>query len=144
MYCIYYEDPRYKFQDPSMSEEKKVYDLEERTLLFSKRIITLVNALPKNDVNKVLIGQCLRAGASVGSNYREAGDALGDKDFLFRMRISRKEAKETFYWLQLIAMSNIHLQKRMEALLQENQELIKILSKIISNRGKKAVNGFGS
>jgi four helix bundle protein len=119
-------------------EGKKVYDLEERTLQFSKRIITLINALPKNDINRTLGNQCVRSGTSVGANYREANDAIGDKDFLMRLRISRKEAKETKYWLELIIMNNPELTSRMAPLLQENEELIKILSKIISNRTHKA------
>ncbi len=115
-----------------MAEEKK-YDLEQRTLEFSKRIIRLCKALPKNDINRRLSDQLLRSGTSTGANYREANDALGKKDFLCRIRIARKEAKETKYWLELVIENNPELQDRIEPLIQENIELIKILSAILNN-----------
>lgn len=116
---------------------KNTYDLEERTLQFSKRILALVKALPPNDINRTLGNQCTRSGTSVGANYREANDALGKQDFIHRLRIARKEAKETAYWLELIIENNPTLAKRMENLLQESRELIKILSAIINNTQTK-------
>ena len=80
----------------------KLYDLEERTLEFGKRIVRMCKVLPKETVNYELIKQCLRSGTSIGANYIEANDALSKKDFVFRLRIARKEAKETVYWLNLI------------------------------------------
>lgn len=111
----------------------KIYksNLDERTLEFTKRIIRLCKALPKNTVNLELIKQLIRAAASIGANYREANDAIGKKDFIYRLRISRKEAKETRYWLELIVEANPEFEERTESLFQESLELIKILSSII-------------
>ena len=113
--------------------EGKSYDLEKRTLEFSRRILVMVNALPKNSVNDILVSQCARSGTSVGANYREANDSLGRKDFLFRLRIARKEAKETIYWLELIIENNPEFKNRINLLYQENIEITKILSTIIIN-----------
>jgi len=112
--------------------DDKKYDLENRTLEFSKRILKLVKTLPKDDINKCYSNQIIRSGSSVGANYREANDALGKKDFVHRMKIARKEAKETTYWLELIKEHNIILASRMKLLLQESIEITKILSAIIS------------
>ena len=71
------------------------YDLEKRTLEFGKRIIKLSQALPKNTVNNELIRQLVKAGTSIGANYREANGAESKKDFTHKIRISLKEAKET-------------------------------------------------
>jgi len=110
-----------------------VYDLEDRTLEFSKRIIRMCMALPKNNINYVLIKQVLRSGSSIGANYIEANESLSKKDFKHRVKISRKEAKETTYWLNLIVESNNNFENRIKPLLQESIEIRKILSSIINN-----------
>ena len=74
----------------------------------------------------------MRSGTSIGANYREANDALGKKDFLYRLRIARKEAKETAYWLDLILESSPTLKDEIALLLKEVEELGRILSSIIS------------
>ncbi len=117
--------------------EGRKFDLEERTLEFSKRIISMTNALLSNDTNRILKNQCVRSATSVGANYREANDALGDKDFLHRIGISRKEAKETTYWIDLIIENNISMKERILPLRQESVELTKILSTILKNKKKK-------
>ena len=109
------------------------YDLEERTLQFSKRIIKLCQFLPKNNINYNLINQIIRSGTSVGANYREANETETIKDFQYRIRISKKEAKETYYWLKLILESNPNLENRMDLLLQESDELVKIFATILKN-----------
>lgn len=97
----------------------KIYksNLDDRTLEFAKRIIHLCRALPKDTVNLELKKQLIRSGTSIGANYREANDALSKKDFVYRLRISRKEAKETQYWLMLVIEANIEFEKRIELLL---------------------------
>lgn len=115
-----------------MSQPKtKVYDLEKRTLEFGKRIIRMVKALPKNTVNLKLIDQIVRSGTSVGANYREANETETKKDFRFRIRICRKEGKETIYWLELIIEANPAFKKRIEPLIQESIELVKIFASIL-------------
>ena len=115
----------------SQIQKEKIYDLEDRTLKFGKRIIMLSKAIPKNSVNNVLLGQLIRSGTSIGANYREANETSTKKDFLFRMRICRKEAKETVYWLQMVSEANPSLAKRMQLITDEAVELVKIVASII-------------
>lgn len=112
-------------------QNSKKYDLEDRTLEFGKRIIHLSKALPKNSVNYTLVSQITRSGTSLGANYREANETETKKDFLFRMRICRKEGKETIYWLNLIIEANPEFADRIKPLLQEATELVKIFAAII-------------
>ena len=72
----------------------------------------------------------MRSGTSMGANYREANETETKKDFKYRIRICRKEAKETIYWLNLIIESNSYLKTRIEPLLQETHELLKIFAAI--------------
>jgi four helix bundle protein len=120
-----------------MTEKTNKFDLEERTLEFSKRVVRMCNELPKNTINLELIKQIVRSAGSIGANYREANEALGKKDFIHRLRISRKEAKETSYWLEIIVENNPKIEGRMKFLLQEAIELRSILSKIIVNSSEK-------
>lgn len=110
----------------------RIYDLEERTLKFSKRVIIFCQSVPKNSINRPLITQVIRSAGSIGANYREANDALGKKDFLHRLRIARKEAKETIYWLELIAGANQNKESVIQLLIKEAVELRNILSSIIN------------
>ena len=108
--------------------EGKIYDLEDRTLEFAKRVLRMTRILSKNNVNSHYVSQIIRSSSSVGANYGEANDALGKKDFFHRMKISRKEAKETTFWLKLIIENNPELEMRIKPLLQESVELTKIFS----------------
>lgn len=117
--------------------EDKKYDLEDRSFDFAKRVLKMTKALPKDKTNEYYTNQIIRSSGSSGANYREANDALGDKDFIFRMKIVRKEAKESTYWIRLIMEHNVHLVPRIENLLQESIELTKIYSSIIKNKQNK-------
>ena len=108
----------------------KRYDLEERTLEFGKRVIRLCQSLPKNTVNFKLIDQLIRSGTSIGANYREANETETRKDFRYRIRICRKEAKESTYWLKLVIEANPTLSSRIEPLVQEGCEFVKIFAAI--------------
>jgi four helix bundle protein len=110
----------------------KTYNLEIRTLEFAKMTIRLCNKLPKTTVTIELIKQLTRSATSVGANYREANEALGKKDFSHRMRITRKETKETTYWLELILESNPGFANDIQPLLQESKELRNIFTSIIN------------
>jgi four helix bundle protein len=127
------QETRYKQDTMTKNQEtnKNKYDLEDRTTEFAKRIIKLCKCLPKNSMNERLIGQITGSAGSIGANYREANDALGKKDFIHRLKISRKEAKETLHWLELIYQANPPLQSRMPDLMQEGNEIKNILSSII-------------
>ena len=107
------------------------FDLEERTLTFAKEIIKICKKLPFDAINKELISQLVRSGGSVGANYREANDALSKKDFTYRMKISRKETKETNYWLELLKEANPDFSEKIDELMKETNELKKIFSAII-------------
>jgi four helix bundle protein len=85
---------------------EKIYDFEIRTTEFAKRIIRLCKAIPPNAINIILMSQIVGSSGYIGANYREANDSLGDKDFTHRLKIPRKEAKETMHWLELIEKAN--------------------------------------
>ena len=110
-------------------ECSKHYDLEQRTLEFTKRVINYVNNLPKNLPNIEISKQLIRSAGSIGANYIEANEALGKKDFIMRIKISRKEAKESCYWLELAQPKEEYLAEK-ESLLQEATELMKIFGSI--------------
>lgn len=114
----------------------KPYNLEERTEEFARDVRTFVRELILDMANKEDARQLIKSSGSVGANYIEANEKLGDKDFLFRLKIARKEAKESAYWLRLInTMDNQILEKKRQNLMQESQELRRILSAIIGKSG---------
>lgn len=113
-------------------ENRHRFDLEERTTEFAKRVVRLCCSLPKNSINSRIAGQAVGSAGSIGANYREANDALGKKDLIMRMKISRKEAKETIHWLDLIEEANPELKDRMQDIKQEALEIKNILSAIIT------------
>jgi four helix bundle protein len=118
-----------------MFDKNKKYDLEDRTLEFAKSVVRLCKKLPKNVVNFKIIDQLIRASGSVGANYIEASEALSKKDFLYRIRITRKECKETTYWLELIKEANIEFGKEIDFHIQESRELRNIFTSIINKSG---------
>ena len=120
-----------------MSNERK-YDLEERTYQFAKDVRIFIKVLPKTISNIEDSKQLNRSSGSVGANYIEANEALGAKDFLMRVKISRKEIKESIYWLRLIITnSDLDLEKQKLSLLKEAKELLLILSAIINKSSTK-------
>ena len=111
---------------------KKPYDLEERTFLFAKEVRLFIKTLNHSIANNEDSKQVVRSSGSVGANYIEANESLSKKDFLHRAKISRKEAKETTYWLRLINETNsLSNKSELEELIFESIELKKILSAII-------------
>ena len=108
----------------------KKYDLEERTFNFAKRVNEYVNKLPKTITNIENGKQLARSAGSVGANYIEANNSLSKKDFLLRIRISKKEAKESCFWIRL-AEPEISQLKEKGALFNEATELMKILGSIL-------------
>ena len=108
----------------------KRYDLEDRTLAFTKRVISFINGIARTISNVEIAKQLIRSAGSVGANYIEANESLGKKDFLFHIRMSRKEAKETRYWLQLIESPDA-IREEQTKLIQEATELMKIFGAIL-------------
>jgi four helix bundle protein len=114
------------------TEGSKQYDLEERTLQFAKDIRAFVKLLPRTITNLQDIRQLVRASGSVGANYIEANESLSKKDFVARIKISRKEAKESRYWLRLLDTGeNDSVDKTRDALIQEATELMNIFGAIV-------------
>lgn len=111
---------------------EKPYDLEERTYLFAKNCRIYIRKLPKTISNLEDGKQLVRSSGSVGANYIEANEKLGDKDFLYRIKISRKEAKESKYWIRLLQELNPDYSENSISLFEEADELRKIFSAIIS------------
>ncbi len=112
------------------------YDLEDRTLKFSEDIIASVKKIPKDIVSVPIIKQLIRSATSIGANYREANGASSKKDFINRIHFCKKEAKETMYWLQLLAGSAEEQSNKelCRILWRESQELTFIFSKIAAKK----------
>jgi len=109
----------------------KRYDLEDRTFRFAKSVIEFTNLVPKTLQNTEIIKQVVRSSGSIGANYIEANESLGKKDFGMRVKIRRKEAKETQYWLKLLEVTGEIQQNKQQALINESNELMKIFGAII-------------
>ena len=118
--------------------ENKSYDLEERTATFGEDVIEFTKKVPINAINGSIITQLVKSGTSIGANYAEANGASSKKDFKNKIYTCKKEAKETKYWLQLIAKTNPEHKEKCRELWQEAQELILIFSKIALTLEKRA------
>ena len=115
-----------------MPREK--YDLEERSLHFAMNVRELMKQIPRS-ISTIEYGkQLIRSSASIGANYIEANESLGNKDFLMHMKICRKEAKETKYWLKLldIPSSKTDTNETREKLIDEAYEFVKIFNAIVT------------
>ncbi|HEX8899350.1 MAG TPA: four helix bundle protein [Chthoniobacterales bacterium] len=110
-------------------ENPKRYDLEDRTFAFAQRLRAFVRQLPKTIANVEDARQIVRASGSVGANYIEANEALSKKDFVLRIKICRKEAKESRYWLRLVDATEQDGERNL--LVREAQELMNIFGAII-------------
>ena len=114
------------------AQNSKQYDLEDRTIAFAKRIRAFVKRLPRTIATIEDAKQLIKASGSVGANYIEANEALSKKDFIMRIKICRKEAKESRYWLQLMNVQNdLELQNEFKVLEQEATELTNIFGSIL-------------
>ena len=111
---------------------KRIYDLEERTYQFAKRVRIFIKNLPNTISNIEDSKQVVRSSGSIGANYIEANESLSKKDFIMRIKICRKESKESAYWLRMIKEINEQYQKgEIDFLFNEAIELKKIFSSII-------------
>lgn len=113
-------------------------DILERTVDYSLRIVKLYRELEKDSVGRVLRKQVLRSGTAIGANVHEAQGGQSKADFIAKMSIAHKEARESAYWLRLIQETDLLSGSRISDLLEETDQLIKILSSILitSKRGK--------
>ena len=123
-----------------MGEFNKQYDLEDRTLKFSIMTRDFIKNLLYSISNKIYIRQVIRSSSSIGANYIEANEAVSDKDFLHRAKISKKEAKETIYWLNLIECSDYYSENCKKEIITECTEIMNILGTIIINKKNREEN----
>lgn len=116
----------------------KLYDLEDRTLEFARETRAFSKKLRKTLSNLEDAKQLIRSSGSVGANYIEANESLSKKDFLMRIKICRKEAKESLYWLRLVDVGNdLELEKKRGELIQEATELTKIFGSMVTKAAEK-------
>jgi four helix bundle protein len=112
-------------------QNSKRYDLEERTLKFASRVRDFVKKLPRTLANIEYGKQLIKSSSSVGANYIEANESFSKKDFLMRIKICRKEAKESRYWLKLVGINSDSLEKERDEIIQEAIELMKIFGSMV-------------
>jgi len=114
------------------SNVKKIYDLYSRTISFGENIIIFVKTVEENLVNRPLLSQLIRSATSIGANYMEADCAESKKDFRHKIAICKKEAKETTFWLQMLAKSSPDKIIKCRQLWKEAHELTLIFSAILN------------
>ena len=127
-----YRNSKHQASNSKLSVASKEYDLENRTYLFARECRQLVNKLPKSVSNIEDSKQLVRSSGSVGANYIEANESFSKKDFLYRIKICRKESKESVLWLNLLSDLNSD-EYEFQSLIDEAVELKKIFSTIIKN-----------
>jgi len=116
-------------------------DLEVRTFEYAKSNRKFIRKIPKTLIIAEDIKQLLRSSGSVGANYIEAIESLSDKDYLYRIKICRKEVKESRYWLRLIdVLDSPYLDNDRKLLIEESTELMNIFGKIVRNKENVANN----
>lgn len=116
---------------------KKQYDLEDRTFRFAQNVRYFISQLPIRILNQSDANQLLRSSGSVGANYIEANESFSKKDFFMRVKISRKESKESEFWLHLIKLVPPKLETTRQELIQEATELRKIFGAILAKAPKE-------
>ena len=110
----------------------KTYDLEDRTYEFAKSVRAFVKKIPKTASNSEDAKQLIRSSGSVAANYIEANESLGKKDFLMKLKICRKEAKESVLWLKLLDLGkDSEFDRERKGLIQEAKEFVYIYNSII-------------
>ena len=102
--------------------------LRQRTKQFALRVVKLFQALPKSDVARTLGRQVLRSGTSVAANYRASCRARSKAEFIAKLGIVLEEADETAFWLELLMESGVVPKSRLEGLLAETNELVRIFA----------------
>ena len=115
-------------------------DLLKRTKSFSVRIVKMVRSLDPDFATKVLMGQIIRSGTSVGANYRAACIAKSGKDFINKLKIVEEELDETIFWMEILIDTGIIKKEKLSELMSEGEELFKIISRSIKTLKSKSLN----
>jgi len=116
---------------------EKNSEIGERSFNFGVRIVKMVLSFPKNVAGDVLGKQIIKSGTSIGANISEAQSAISKKEFIYQMNIAKREAKETFFWLRVMASSGFIKEDKIKDLMDECNQLIAILITIVKNSQKK-------
>lgn len=127
-------------KDKGLIINKEPRDIKERAFEFAVRVLKLTEYLSRNPINNTLVNQIIRSATSIGANIEEALGAHTKSDFAHCMNISKKEARETLYWLKMIREFNIGIAKRLGLLLMENEEIVKILTSIVKKTNARSFN----
>jgi len=120
-----------------MKKFSRVYDLEERTAKFGEDVLELCKQVKINHLTASLVKQLLRSATSIGANYAEANNASSKKDFRNKIFICKKEAKETQFWLRILAKSSLENSKDAKLFSEESHELVLIFQKITNSLRNK-------
>lgn len=115
-------------------------DIEERLIDFAVRIVKVCGALSKGSAEKHISGQLLRSGTSPAPNYAEARGAESQKDFLHKLKIVLKELNETRIWLKILIRAELIPEHRLEPLLDECDQLCRIISASIQTASQQQKN----
>ncbi len=115
------------------SHNNKAYPLEKRTEIFGVMVIKFVKSIKLTFYNNNILSQLLKSSTSIGANYHEANGAESTKDFIHKIAIAKKEAKETVFWLKMLFEANPEIIQSSKNIIQEANELILIFAKIYSS-----------
>lgn len=117
-------------------KDKKI-DITERTVAYSLRIIKLYRELEKDDIGRILGKQTVRSGTSIGANIHEAQGGQSKADFIAKISVAYKEARETAYWLRIIKEAKLITPLRLTDLVNETEQIIKIIASILLTAKQK-------
>ena len=120
----------------TVKRRKKPYDIHERVFEFSLRVLEISKMIPNSDTSDVIRNQFVRSGTSIGANLEESDGVITKKDFINKIVLARKEAKETRYWLRLFKETYLN-KHQIDDVIEEINEILKILSAIINNTKNK-------
>jgi len=121
-----------RFEAPGGWEREVPYDIRERTFQFAVQVLRAIRQLPDDSATRVVAYQLAKSATSIGANVEEADGAESRRDFVHKMSIARKEARESRYWLRVVRAAILD-NKEFTALEQESDELVRILGAIIAS-----------
>ena len=122
------------------NSELRMKEIHERAFQFACRIVRLHRALTRKRGTTVAANQLLRSGTGIGSNLEEADAAQSRPDFIAKLRISLKEARESHYWLRLIEATAMLPPERVRPLRDEANEIVSVLTTIVKNASQPKRN----
>lgn len=128
-------------KDDEVNPQFRADILEERLIDFAVRVVRLSAGLPKTAAGKHIAGQIMRSGTSAAPNYGEARGAESQADFVHKLAIVLKELNETSIWLRIVVRSGMSTEKLTAQLVQENNELCRILTASLKTARRKQING---